>query len=118
MPGSGGVCGVFGVLTVLSLVSIEWLFAILVTIVFTNRYVLGSALRLGDKRTQNDFGEDPPVWPTVAIVVPVYNEGATILKTADSFQIRRTVCVWSSSMIVQPMTRSAICERLQRLIRG
>jgi cellulose synthase/poly-beta-1,6-N-acetylglucosamine synthase-like glycosyltransferase len=72
---------------VLSLVSIEWLFAILVTIVFTNRYVLGSALRIADKRTIEGFGEDPPVWPTVAIVVPVYNEGATILKTADSFQM-------------------------------
>jgi cellulose synthase/poly-beta-1,6-N-acetylglucosamine synthase-like glycosyltransferase len=72
---------------VLSLVAIEWLFAILVMVVFTNRYVLGSALRIVDKRTQEDFGEDPPVWPTVAIVVPVYNEGAHILKTADSFQM-------------------------------
>ncbi len=64
----------------------EWLFAILVLVVFTNRYVLGSALRILDKRTVESFGEDPLVWPTVAIVVPVYNEGAHILKTADSFQ--------------------------------
>jgi cellulose synthase/poly-beta-1,6-N-acetylglucosamine synthase-like glycosyltransferase len=72
---------------VLSLVAIEWLFAILVMVVFTNRYVLGSALRIADKRTLDDYGEDPLVWPTVAIVVPVYNEGAHILKTADSFQM-------------------------------
>jgi N-acetylglucosaminyltransferase len=70
----------------LSLVAIEWLFAILVLVVFTNRYVLGSALRLIDRRTEPNFSKDPPVWPTVAIVVPVYNEGAHILKTADSFQ--------------------------------
>lgn len=70
----------------LSLVTIEWLFALLVLLVFTNRYVFGSALRLADKRTQDGYGEDPPVWPTVAVVVPVYNEGAHILKTADSFQ--------------------------------
>ncbi len=75
-----------GGLKLLSLVAIEWLFAILVLVVFTNRYVLGSALRIGDKRTLEEFGEDPLVWPTVAIVVPVYNEGPTILKTADSFQ--------------------------------
>jgi N-acetylglucosaminyltransferase len=72
---------------VLSLVAIEWLFAILVMVVFTNRYVLGSALRMVDGRTQTGYGEDPKVWPTVAIVVPVYNEGPTILKTADSFQM-------------------------------
>jgi cellulose synthase/poly-beta-1,6-N-acetylglucosamine synthase-like glycosyltransferase len=71
---------------VLSLVAIEWLFAILVLIVFTNRYVLGSALRLLDRRTLPTFAADPPVWPTVAIVVPVYNEGAHVLKTADSFE--------------------------------
>jgi cellulose synthase/poly-beta-1,6-N-acetylglucosamine synthase-like glycosyltransferase len=78
------VLGAFSKL--LSLVAIEWLFAILVLVVFTNRYVLGSALRIADKRTLEDFGQDPLVWPTVAIVVPVYNEGAHILKTADSFQ--------------------------------
>ena len=70
----------------MSLVAIEWLFAMLVLVVFTNRYVLGSALRIADRRTDNAFGEDPPVWPTVAIVVPVYNEGNHILRTADSFQ--------------------------------
>jgi cellulose synthase/poly-beta-1,6-N-acetylglucosamine synthase-like glycosyltransferase len=71
---------------VLSLVAIEWLFAILVLIVFMNRYVLGSALRLADRRTEIGYAVDPPVWPTVAIVVPVYNEGSHVLKTADSFE--------------------------------
>jgi N-acetylglucosaminyltransferase len=71
---------------VLSLVAIEWLFAILVLIVFSNRYVLGSALRLVDRRTEPGYAADPPVWPTVAIVVPVYNEGSHVLKTADSFE--------------------------------
>ncbi len=73
--------------TLLSLVALEWLFALLVLVVFTNRYVLGSALRVVDKRTFSDFGQDPLVWPTVAIVIPVYNEGSHILKTADSFQM-------------------------------
>ena len=70
----------------LSLVAIEWLFAILVLVVFTNRYVFGSAMRLQDKRTISGYGQDPEVWPTVAIVVPVYNEGSSILKTAASFE--------------------------------
>lgn len=69
----------------LSLVAIEYLFAVLVVIVFTNRYVLGSLLRVSDRRTEIGFGIDPPVWPTVAIVVPVYNEGNHVLKTAASF---------------------------------
>ena len=34
-----------------ALVVVEWLFAILVLIVFTNRYVFGSLLRLADRRT-------------------------------------------------------------------
>jgi N-acetylglucosaminyltransferase len=80
------VCCVWG-RVLLSLVALEWLFAILVLVVFTNRYVLGSALRVADKRTLAGYGEDPLVWPTVAIVVPVYNEGPHILKTADSFQM-------------------------------
>jgi cellulose synthase/poly-beta-1,6-N-acetylglucosamine synthase-like glycosyltransferase len=71
---------------VLSLVAIEWLFAMLVLVVFTNRYVFGSAMRLQDKRTEAGFGQDPAVWPTVAIVVPVYNEGDSILRTAASFE--------------------------------
>ena len=70
----------------MSLVAIEWLFAILVLVVFTNRYVFGSAMRLQDKRTISGYGQDPEVWPTVAIVVPVYNEGSSILKTAASFE--------------------------------
>ena len=69
----------------LSLVAIEYLFAVLVLIVFTNRYVLGSLFRITDKRSQPGFGKDPPVWPTVAIVVPVYNEGSHVLQTAASF---------------------------------
>jgi cellulose synthase/poly-beta-1,6-N-acetylglucosamine synthase-like glycosyltransferase len=70
----------------LSLVAIEWLFAILVLIVFTNRYVFGSLLRISDRRTEDGFGIDPPVWPSVAIVVPVYNEGSHVLQTAASFE--------------------------------
>lgn len=69
----------------LSLVMIEWLFAILVLIVFTNRYVFGSLLRLTDRRTLASFDEDPGHWPRVAIIVPVYNEGSHILQTAASF---------------------------------
>jgi cellulose synthase/poly-beta-1,6-N-acetylglucosamine synthase-like glycosyltransferase len=70
----------------LSLVTIEYLFGLLILVVFANRYVLGSLLRMTDKRTDPGYGEDPPVWPTVAIVVPVYNEGPSILKTAESFE--------------------------------
>ena len=69
----------------LSLVVIEWLFAILVLIVFTNRYIFGSMLRLADRRTKPDFDRDPPQWPRVAIIVPVYNEGAHVRQTAASF---------------------------------
>jgi N-acetylglucosaminyltransferase len=70
----------------LSLVAIEWLFAVMVLLVFTNRYIFGSTLRLSDRRTEKDYDRDPPIWPTVAIVVPVYNEGNHILKTAASFE--------------------------------
>ncbi len=70
----------------LSLVTIEYLFGLLILVVFTNRYVLGSFLRMSDRRTEAGFGVDPPVWPTVGIVVPVYNEGSSILKTAASFE--------------------------------
>ncbi len=69
----------------LSLVTVEWLFALLVLIVFTNRYVFGSFLRLIDKRTSPSFDRDPDYWPTVAIVVPVYNEGPHVRATAASF---------------------------------
>ena len=64
---------------------IEWLFAIPILIVFANRYVFGSILRLADRRTEPGRAGDPPVWPSVVIVVPVYNEGPSVLKTADSF---------------------------------
>ncbi len=76
----GVVCRVM-----LSLVVIEWLFALLVLVVFVNRYVLGSLLRISDKRVVENYNQAPPIWPTVAIVVPVYNEGPHILKTAQSF---------------------------------
>jgi cellulose synthase/poly-beta-1,6-N-acetylglucosamine synthase-like glycosyltransferase len=69
----------------LSLVVIEWMFALLVLVVFTNRYILGSVFRISDRRTQVDYGRDPPIWPTVTIVVPVYNEGSHVLQTARSF---------------------------------
>ena len=72
-------------MSMLGLVYIEWLFALLVLVVFTNRYIFGSALRIADGRTLANYDIDPPVWPTVAIIVPVYNEGETILKTADAF---------------------------------
>jgi N-acetylglucosaminyltransferase len=68
------------------LVTIEWLFALLVLVVFVNRYVLGSLLRISDKRVTKSFNQDPPHWPSVAIVVPVYNEGNHVLKTAASFE--------------------------------
>jgi N-acetylglucosaminyltransferase len=69
----------------LSLVAVEWLFALLVLIVFTNRYVLGSFLRLADRRTTPAYDLDPEIWPEVAIVVPVYNEGPHVRQTAASF---------------------------------
>ena len=70
----------------LSLVAVEWLFALLVLIVFTNRYVFGSLLRLADPRTTGDRDTDPEVWPSVAIVVPVFNEGSHVRQTAASFE--------------------------------
>ena len=70
----------------LSLVTVEWLFALLVLIVFTNRYVFGSFLRLMDRRTLPAFDRDPEYWPSVAIVVPVYNEGSHVRATAASFE--------------------------------
>ncbi|MGB7334975.1 MAG: glycosyltransferase family 2 protein [Salaquimonas sp.] len=38
-----------------------------------------------DRRTQPGFGQDPSVWPEVTIVVPVFNEGETVVDTARSF---------------------------------
>jgi cellulose synthase/poly-beta-1,6-N-acetylglucosamine synthase-like glycosyltransferase len=64
---------------------LEWLFGLLVLIVFVNRYVFGSMLRTGDKRTEQGYGTAPERLPTVAIVVPVFCEGASVLKTAASF---------------------------------
>ncbi|MFD0916243.1 glycosyltransferase [Pseudahrensia aquimaris] len=65
--------------------TVEWLFGLLVLIVFTNRYVLGSLLRVLDRRPQEGYNVDPPHWPTVAIVVPVFCEGPSVLQTAASF---------------------------------
>ncbi len=65
--------------------TIEWVFAILVMIIFFNRYILGSILRMKDKRTLAEYNSQPPVWPGIAIIVPVYNEGDHVLSTAKSF---------------------------------
>ncbi|MEL6751517.1 MAG: hypothetical protein AAFO70_05515, partial [Pseudomonadota bacterium] len=62
----------------IAITTVEWLFGLLVLIVFTNRYVLGSLLRVVDRRTEPDFVCDPPVWPSVAIVVPVFCEGSSV----------------------------------------
>ena len=65
--------------------AISWLFAVLVLIVFCNRYIFGSIARLLDPRTQKGFGADPEMWPHVSIIVPVFNEGRHVLATALSF---------------------------------
>lgn len=64
---------------------LEWLFGLLVLIVFVNRYVFGSILRTGDRRTVHGFGSMPHDLPSVAIVVPVFCEGPSVLRTAESF---------------------------------
>ena len=69
----------------IGLTSIEWLFAILVLIIFVNRYLFGSILRMLDKRTLANYSTEPAVWPTVTIITPVYNEGPTVIDTANSF---------------------------------
>ncbi|MEE9376176.1 MAG: glycosyltransferase family 2 protein, partial [Rhizobiaceae bacterium] len=69
-----------------AITTIEWLFGLLVLVVFTNRYVYGSLLRIADKRTDIDYNVDPEEWPSVAIVVPVYCEGESVLQTAASFE--------------------------------
>jgi N-acetylglucosaminyltransferase len=67
--------------------AISWLFAVLVLIVFCNRYIFGSIARLLDPRTEKGFGADPKVWPRVSIIVPVFNEGSHVLATAKSFDL-------------------------------
>lgn len=69
----------------IGITTIEWMFGLLVLVVFTNRYVLGSLLRVSDRRTQADYNVDPPAWPSVTIVVPVFCEGPSVLQTAASF---------------------------------
>ena len=69
----------------IAITTVEWLFGLLVLIVFTNRYVYGSLLRLADRRTVKDYNKDPETWPSVAIVVPVFCEGPSVLQTAASF---------------------------------
>ncbi|NJM29290.1 MAG: glycosyltransferase [Rhizobiales bacterium] len=69
----------------LSLVVVEWLFAILVLIVFANRYVAGSILRLADRRGRADYAREPADWPSVTIIIPVFNEGAHVRRAAASF---------------------------------
>jgi cellulose synthase/poly-beta-1,6-N-acetylglucosamine synthase-like glycosyltransferase len=61
------------------------MFGLLVLIVFVNRYVFGSFLRTADKRTEAGYGEAPAELPSVSIVVPVFCEGASVIKTAASF---------------------------------
>jgi len=73
------------VLGMVELSKIDWVFGILVMIVFANRYVFGSLLRMMDRRTRASHDRDPDVWPTVTIIVPVFNEGADVLRTAKSF---------------------------------
>ena len=85
---SGSESASFGALQgslMLAITTIEWLFGLLVLIVFTNRYVFGSLLRVADRRTEVDFNIDPPEWPSVAIIVPVFCEGESVLQTAASF---------------------------------
>ncbi len=65
--------------------AISWLFAVLVLIVFCNRYIFGSIARLLDPRAEAGFGNDPDIWPRVSIIVPVFNEGRHVLATALSF---------------------------------
>ncbi len=65
--------------------AISWLFAVLVLIVFCNRYIFGSIARLLDPRAKAGFGKDPDIWPRVSIIVPVFNEGRHVLATALSF---------------------------------
>jgi N-acetylglucosaminyltransferase len=65
--------------------AISWLFAVLVLIVFCNRYIFGSIARLLDRRTRIGFGNEPAAWPRVSIIVPVFNEGSHVLATAKSF---------------------------------
>ncbi len=69
----------------MAITTVEWLFGLLVLIVFTNRYVLGTLLRASDRRTETDYNEDTAIWPSVTIVVPVFCEGSSVLRTADSF---------------------------------
>lgn len=64
---------------------LEWMFGFLVLIVFTNRYILGSLLRVSDLRVSKSYNRNPPQWPSVAIVVPVFCEGPSVLQTAASF---------------------------------
>ena len=76
----------FGARNMIAITTVEWLFGLLVLIVFTNRYVYGSLLRIADKRTEKStYAKDPPEWPSVAIIVPVFCEGPSVLQTAASF---------------------------------
>lgn len=64
---------------------LEWLFGLLILIVFVNRYVLGTILRMADRRTEPTEKAEPDHYPSVAIVVPVFCEGPSVRKTAASF---------------------------------
>ena len=69
----------------IELTLLEWLFAILVMLIFVNRYLFGSLLRLLDLRTKTEICSKPTYWPSVTIITPVFNEGPGIINTADSF---------------------------------
>ena len=51
-------------------------------LVFLNRYVFGFYIRLVNGRTLSDT--DPSYEPTVTVVVPLFNEGRSIVDTIDS----------------------------------
>ncbi len=72
-----------------------WFF---ITIVFLNRYFFGVFLLFLQRRSPRfPTPQEPPTWPSVTIVIPLYNEGEQIYKTlhslaaqnypADKFQI-------------------------------
>ncbi len=63
-------------------IGIEVAFAILVLIVFVNRYIVGTILLL--EHHAAELEQDPAEWPSVSIIVPVFNEGEHIRETAFS----------------------------------
>ncbi len=60
-----------------------WLMGTLVLLVFSNRYLVGAWLRWQRKWYPQPLPRATPL-PTVAVVVPMYNEGASIQRTIAS----------------------------------